>query len=168
VATTAFSSWTGRPSRGRRQALAKGAAAVGAVAAVGLASAIPAGADEQQTDLRLVGSWDATVTFAQSPPPPFRRIFTFAPGGGFITVAAPFPTTGVGTWTSESRDQFAFTFLFFRFDTQGNPSGHSVTTAHGLIGEDAIHGAFSSTTFATAVVTRTGTFLASRFEVGAR
>jgi hypothetical protein len=151
----------------RRQALAKGAAAVGTVAAVGLASAIPAGADEHN-DLRLVGSWDATVTFDQTPPPPFRRIFTFAPGGGFITVAAPFPTTGLGTWTIESQDHFAFTFLFFRFDTQGNPSGHSVTTAHGLIGEDAIHGAFSSTTYSTAVVTRTGTFGASRFEVGAR
>lgn len=120
----------------RRRVLKQGAMAGGAV----LAALAPAAARAELAELSssdseaqhsLVGAWIGS-TNAGPGFPPFKALYTFAPGGGLVTSSSidlsprSISTPGYGAWkrTAESTDStFLFTFDAFVFDPQGNPSG---------------------------------------------
>lgn len=76
----------------------------------------------------LLGSWTIRVTPDQPGPPPFDEMMTFAEGGGVVESNNLFPAAGAspghGSWDSEGRRTFTFTFVKFLFDPNTNqPSG---------------------------------------------
>ena len=64
---------------------------------------------------------DGQVTPDQPGPPPFDEMMTFAEGGGAVVESNNlFPAAGAapghGSWESDGRTTFAFTFIKFLFD----------------------------------------------------
>jgi hypothetical protein len=70
----------------------------------------------------LEGTWLATVTIPDGPPP-FPSLVSYARGGVLIvTDSSLSPASGnvyQGTWARTGSHEFAFTFLGFQYDTQG-------------------------------------------------
>ena len=75
----------------------------------------------------IEGTWLATVTIPDGPPP-FPSLVTYARGGALtVTDSSVAPTLGnvyQGTWTKTGSHKFAFTFLGFQFDDAGVLTGY--------------------------------------------
>jgi hypothetical protein len=75
----------------------------------------------------IEGTWLATITVPDGPPP-FPSIVTYARGGGFVaTDSSVSPALGNvyhGAWTKTGPHQFAFTFLGFQYDASGVLAGY--------------------------------------------
>ena len=70
----------------------------------------------------LEGTWLATVTIPDGPPP-FPSLVSYARGGALIVTDSSVPPASgnvyQGTWTKTGSHEFAFTFLGFQYDAQG-------------------------------------------------
>ena len=70
----------------------------------------------------LEGTWLATVTIPDGPPP-FPSLVSYARGGALtVSDSSLSPAAGnvyLGTWARRGRHEFAFTFLGFQYDAQG-------------------------------------------------
>jgi hypothetical protein len=70
----------------------------------------------------LEGTWLATVTISDGPPP-FPSLLSYTRGGALIvTDSSLSPALGnvyQGTWARTGAHEFAFTFLGFQYDAQG-------------------------------------------------
>jgi hypothetical protein len=70
----------------------------------------------------IEGTWLATVTIPDGPPP-FPSLVTYARGGALIatdgSVAPALGNVYQGTWTKTGPHQFAFTFMGFQYDAAG-------------------------------------------------
>lgn len=75
----------------------------------------------------IEGTWLATVTIPDGPPP-FPSLLTYARGGALtVTDSSVAPALGnvyQGTWTKTGSRKFAFTFLGFQFDDAGVLTGY--------------------------------------------
>jgi hypothetical protein len=93
------------------------------MAAIGTQSAT---ADSSAVAPELEGTWLATVTLQEGPPPlpsPFAALVSYARGGVLIvTDSSGVPAAGnvyQGTWTKTGPHEFTFTFLGFQYDANG-------------------------------------------------
>lgn len=70
----------------------------------------------------LEGTWLATVTIPDGPPP-FPALLSYARGGALtVSDSSLSPASGnvyLGTWARKGSHEFAFTFLGFQYDAQG-------------------------------------------------
>ena len=70
----------------------------------------------------IEGTWLATITIPDGPPP-FPSLVTYARGGALaVTDSSIAPGLGnvyQGTWTKTGPHEFTFTFLGFQFDVNG-------------------------------------------------
>ena len=75
----------------------------------------------------IEGTWLATVTIPDGPPP-FPSLVTYARGGALtVTDSSVAPALGnvyQGTWTKTGPREFTFTFLGFQFDDAGVLTGY--------------------------------------------
>jgi hypothetical protein len=102
----------------RRQALARAAgAAVGSGAILG---AVAESADAATPTVR--GSWLIKPTTTAGKSLGFEAIAAFGAGGIFVTTGSDEDGTGIGQWSSEGADDFAFTYLNFHFGRNGKTS----------------------------------------------
>jgi hypothetical protein len=111
-----------------RRMVLKRAGVLGGATVAGLAAAPRVLADDHEASRSLVGAWSGS-TDAGPGFPPFKALYTFAPGGGLMTSSSidlsprSLSTPGYGAWTRTAPRTFAFTFDAFIFDQQGNPVG---------------------------------------------
>ena len=70
----------------------------------------------------LEGTWLATVTIPDGPPP-FAALLSYSRGGALIVTDSSLPPASgnvyQGTWIKTGSHEFAFTFLGFQYDAQG-------------------------------------------------
>jgi hypothetical protein len=75
----------------------------------------------------IEGTWLATITVPDGPPP-FPSLVTYDRGGGFVaTDSSVSPALGNvyhGAWTKTGPHQYTFTFLGFQYDTAGLLTGY--------------------------------------------
>jgi hypothetical protein len=137
----------------RRKVLKQGAL-VGGAALAALAPSVALG-DGDEGAHGLEGAWIGS-TNAGSSFPPFKALYTFAPGGGMVTSSSidlssrSLSTPGYGAWTRTAGRTFGFAFDAFVFDPQGNPAGVVKARATATLDTtgDAWSGAFKFDVFA--------------------
>jgi hypothetical protein len=132
-----------------RRMVLKRASVLGGATVAALAAAPRVVADDDETSSSLAGAWVGS-TNAGPGFPPFKALYTFAPGGGMVTSSSidlsprSVSTPGYGTWTRTAPHTFAFTFDAFIFDQQGNPAGTVVARSTVTVNQagDAFSGPF--------------------------
>ena len=86
-----------------------------------------AAAGDAATAPELEGTWLATITI-QDGPPPFPSLLSYGRGGALIiTDSSVSPALGnvyQGTWTKTGAHKYTFTFLGLQYDTSGLLSGY--------------------------------------------
>jgi hypothetical protein len=95
---------------------------IAGVAAVALFGTQSISAESAAVAPEIEGTWLATVTIPDGPPP-FPSLLTYAAGGALIATDSSVPPANgnvyQGTWTKTGPHKFAFTFLGFQYDANG-------------------------------------------------
>lgn len=132
-----------------RRMILKRASVLGGATVAALAAAPRVLADDDQTSGSLAGAWVGS-TNAGPGFPPFKALYTFAPGGGLVTSTSidlsprSLSTPGYGAWARIAPGTFGLTFDAFIFDQQGNPAGTVVARSTVTLNQagDAFSGPF--------------------------
>ena len=89
-----------------------------------------------ETQAKLIGTWQVTVTFHQGPlqgQSEISRLF-FAPDHTFLVLL---PNPGAGTWQSDVSDAISFSFTeLLNYRADGTCAGYVIVKARGSLSQD--------------------------------